>query len=330
MIDVGLGHEYWEYATTMAAFIKNRTPTTSNKGTTSPFEAMWGQKPNLHNLPIFGCKLQVHISDTLREKLNPKTKDCIFLEYAKGVKGGVFEYVATSERFVLRETIIRSVRLNFKSIARLSPRYQGKIGTAKVSLEQLEEDRHELEFYSPITKENSTTFKEDDDEPLREWEETLARRPQQPLVWFMHEWALTMLIKIKLEPLTMAKALGLAYWREGVEKEYMPPVHNNTWEVVPLPPNKTIVSGKWCYQAKTNAGGTIQRHKARYVAWGFTQRLEINFMETTSPVAALMSLQAVLAIATEWDMELKKLDVNSAFLYGNLKKEIYLKQPEGF
>lgn len=56
MIDVGLGHEYWQYAATMATFIRNRTPTTSNKGTISLFEAMWGQKPNLHNLPLFGCK----------------------------------------------------------------------------------------------------------------------------------------------------------------------------------------------------------------------------------------------------------------------------------
>lgn len=51
-----------------------------------------------------------------------------------------------------------------------------------------------------------------------------------------------------------------------MEKEYKPLVDNNTWELVSLPPNKTIVSGKWHYQVKTNAGGTFQRHKAKYVA----------------------------------------------------------------
>lgn len=86
MINVGLGHEYWQYAATMATFIRNCTPTTSNKGTISPFEAMWGQKPNLHNLPLFRCKSHVHILDTLKGKLDPKTKDCIFLEYADKVK----------------------------------------------------------------------------------------------------------------------------------------------------------------------------------------------------------------------------------------------------
>jgi hypothetical protein len=66
----------------------------------SPFEAMWGQKPNFHNLPLFGCKFQVHISNTLHRKLDAQMKDNIFLEYAEGVKAGVFNHVASGQRFV--------------------------------------------------------------------------------------------------------------------------------------------------------------------------------------------------------------------------------------
>lgn len=95
MINVGLGHEYRQYVATMATFIRNTTPTTLNKGTMSSFEAMWGQKPNLHNLPLFGCKLQVHVLDTGRGKLDPKTKDCIFFKCAKRVKAGVEKGVNT-------------------------------------------------------------------------------------------------------------------------------------------------------------------------------------------------------------------------------------------
>lgn len=90
MIDTKLGHENWQYATTMASFIRNRTPTTLNKRTISPFKVMLEQKPNLHNLPLFGCKSVVHILDTLRGKLDPKTKDYIFLGYAERVKARVF------------------------------------------------------------------------------------------------------------------------------------------------------------------------------------------------------------------------------------------------
>lgn len=42
MIDASPMHEYWQYAATMAIFIRNRTPTISNKCMVSPFETMWG------------------------------------------------------------------------------------------------------------------------------------------------------------------------------------------------------------------------------------------------------------------------------------------------
>lgn len=66
------------------------------------------------------------------------------------------------------------------------------------------------------------------------------------------------------------------------------------------------------------------------MARGFTQQLKINFTETTLPVVAVISLRALLAIATKWDMEIKQLDVESTFLYADLDKEIYSKQPKGF
>jgi N12 class adenine-specific DNA methylase len=66
------------------------------------------------------------------------------------------------------------------------------------------------------------------------------------------------------------------------------------------------------------------------VARGFTQRQGVDFTESTSLIVALTSLRSLLAIATALDMGMKQLDVDSAFLYGNLSKEIYLKEIEGF
>lgn len=136
--------------------------------------------------------------------------------------------------------------------------------------------------------------------------------------------------KDELEPLTLAEPSSSTHWREAMEREYRLLVHNDTWELVPLLPNKIVVSGKYGYRAKTDARGTIQQHKAKYVARGFTQQPGIDLTKTTLLVVAVTSLQALLAIAIERDMEIKQLDVDLAFLYGDLNKEIYLKQPEGF
>ena len=48
---------------------------------------------------------------------------------------------------------------------------------------------------------------------------------------------------------------------------------HETWEVVPRPPDKNIVSCKWVYRVKYNADGKITHFKARLVARGFTQVL---------------------------------------------------------
>lgn len=124
---------------------------------------------------MFGCKSPIHILDTLREKPNPKTIDCIFLEYVEGVKARVFKHVATSHRFVPRDAIVRSVRLNSKPIARLFLWYQCKRGTAEVSLEQPEEDQHKPKLQSSMTGENSTISQEDNNKQLVEWKKTTTR-----------------------------------------------------------------------------------------------------------------------------------------------------------
>lgn len=146
----------------------------------------------------------------------------------------------------------------------------------------------------------------------------------------MHKWALTTQTEDEQEPLMVAEASGYVHWREAMEKEYKSFVHNDTRDLVLLPPNRTIVSGKWCYQAKTNVGRTVQRHKARYIAPGFRQQPRIDFTATPLPIVALTSLRALLAVATKHDIEIKQLSVDSLFMYNNLDEEIYFKQLKSF
>jgi hypothetical protein len=46
----------------------------------------------------------------------------------------------------------------------------------------------------------------------------------------------------------------------------MIPHSAETWDLVPLPPSKSVVGCRWVYKIKTNSDGFIERYKARLVA----------------------------------------------------------------
>lgn len=55
---------------------------------------------------------------------------------------------------------------------------------------------------------------------------------------------------------------------------------NDTWNIVPLPPDRKAISTKWVYRVKTNADGTPAKLKARLVARGFQQKERQDYRKT--------------------------------------------------
>lgn len=84
------------------------------------------------------------------------------------------------------------------------------------------------------------------------------------------------------------------------------------------------------FKVKENPDGTINKYKVRLVAKGFHQVAGFNFTETFSPVIKPTTIRVILTLALTKGWSVKQLDVNSAFLNGTLKEEVYMEQPLGF
>ncbi|XP_057948306.1 uncharacterized protein LOC131143971 [Malania oleifera] len=142
--------------------------------------------------------------------------------------------------------------------------------------------------------------------------------------------AFSIAISSDFEPVFFHQAVQHAPWRAAMSAKLSALEMNKTWVLTTLLPNKTPIGCKWVYKIKYNSDGSIERHKARLVAKGYTQMEGLDFFETFSPVAKMVTVRCILSLVAIHDWHLHHLDINNAFLYGELDEEVYMKPPPGY
>ena len=90
------------------------------------------------------------------------------------------------------------------------------------------------------------------------------------------------------------------------------------------------VTCKWVLCLKKKSDGNIDRFKDRLVARGFSQNYGLDYEETFSPVAKMVTVRSLISLASFKGWNLWQLDVKNAFLYGELDREVFMEQPHGF
>ena len=131
------------------------------------------------------------------------------------------------------------------------------------------------------------------------------------------------------EPQSYAEAASNPQWQAAMASELQALQQNGTWTLVPLPTGKFPIGCRWVFKIKHHSDGSVERFKARLVAKGFTQLEGVDYQDTFSPTAKIISVRCLLALAAFNNWSIHQLDVNNAFLHGELNEEIYMTPPPG-
>ena len=117
-------------------------------------------------------------------------------------------------------------------------------------------------------------------------------------------------------------------WREAIRLEFKKMLDMGVWRHVKRndrPNDRRLVGCRWVFKVKRNGV-----YHARLVAKGFSQIPGVDFTDNYSPVVNDVTFRVVVARMIIENMKGKVVDIDNAFLNGDLEHEIYMKIPEGY
>lgn len=336
-----LPNVFWAEALMVAAYIRNRVTSRGISSLTTPFELLFGQKPNLSHIRVFGCRCWITNRGSNLSKLDARATEAILIGYARGSKG--YKLWDPVRRSVI---VSRDVRFDEDSSHdQHSSNTDLYDNPGELNMENLLDKSEEPicnkkaekidENNSPIPSASSAhdmAIDQTTDEPVAV--RRSSRQRQQTTSWWRGNQAL--ISTLQSEPKTYTEAVRSSdqeQWKFAMEQEIASLDLHKTWKLVPRPQNENVVGCKWIYKVKEEQreGGSLgTRFKARLVAKGYSQVEGVDYSETFAPVVKFTSIRIILAMVATFDLHLHQMDVVTAFLYGKLQEDVYMEQPEGF
>ncbi|GJW38223.1 ribonuclease H-like domain-containing protein, partial [Tanacetum coccineum] len=143
-------------------------------------------------------------------------------------------------------------------------------------------------------------------------------------------YCFTSVLNKSFKPKSFEEAAKHQPWIDAINSKMDALYRNNTWDLVELPKGRTTIVSKWVCKIKYKSDGEIERYKARLVAKGFNQREGIDFDETFSLVVKIVTVRCLINLAVQNGWTLYQMDVNNAFLYGDLNETVYVSLPPGY
>nr|GEW72887.1 hypothetical protein [Tanacetum cinerariifolium] len=131
-------------------------------------------------------------------------------------------------------------------------------------------------------------------------------------------------------PKNIKEAMADSSWIESMQEELHQFDRLEVWELVNRPLCKNVINIKWLWKNKHDEENTVIRNKSHLVAKEYAQKEGVDFEESFAPIARLEAIRLFIAYAAHKSFTVYQMDVKTSFLYGPLKEELYVNQPDDF
>lgn len=361
LLDAGMPKRYWAEAINTACYLQNRLPSAAVGCT--PFEIWFEKKPDLNHLRLFGCSAYVLVPSVKRKKLDEKAIKMTFVGYSGEHKAYRMLNLATGQiqisrdvRFLEIENGSKGENKHRQKAAEQTTQSEGEEveltlnkppKTVAEAAPDAESSESEDEFHGwddddaawlqGFCFERNDAWEHDDqmaDEeevvppPVRRSQRTTAGVPP-----VRYTEGANLVQHSAIEPKTFREAVASphsAEWKSAMDDEIRSHQENCTWELAELPPHRKPIGCKWVYKCKSDQNGNLVRYKARLVAQGFCQKFGTDYDQVFAPVVQQITFRTMLTIASRRKMLAKQIDIKTAYLYGQLQEELYMRQPPGY
>lgn len=323
MREANIHRRYWPEVMNTVAYLKNRTiaNTAVNK---SPYEIFFGIKPNVENLKIYGSRVFVRVPEVRRQsKWDNKSELGVLVGY--NTNG----YRVLVNNRVINARHVQVVEEKTKLIC-LEKNKQDDNENEINENEEDDEDNAKTDDLNDMYEDNSKARDDSESEENKEHltVQRTSNRDKRPVNLYGNP--VTHFIYINyvnaIVPNTYEEAMNSnekKEWLKAMNTEMQCLNKNNTWRIVEKPINKKIIDVKWVYKKKSD--GT---YKARLVVRGFQQKERLE--NVYSPVGKMQTLKILLSYCCKNGMYINQMDVETAFLNGYVKSEVYVNEPKGY
>ncbi|UYV65269.1 hypothetical protein LAZ67_3003763, partial [Cordylochernes scorpioides] len=324
-----LPQRFWAEAVNTAAYIRNKCYN-SALGDKVPDELWSSRKPSVRHLKAFGCLAYSHIPTERRKKLDNRANRCILVGYSSQTKG--YRLWCPETQHVIQTKHVKfdesKIGLKWTKVEDEPERYN------HIWIEPDNQLEGDIDLKPEAERERNDDTSDQDlvgvnnDDIVQTRPKRIVRNPYGRAGKPKAELHFLDII----EPTTFEQAINskeAPYWRRAMKDELRSLEDRNTWTLSDLPLDKRPISSRWVFKIKTNSKGDVERFKARLVARGFSQKRNVDFFETYSPVINFSVIRMIFALTINKNWYNRHLDVDNAYLYGELNEEIYMSPPDG-